>query len=215
MTSTKLRQEPSSHAKSNFGTKSFKPTSAIRKPFLPKSLRPVTKAEMDQFAPYLHAMRTKNLDDRRAAHRHAYLLEFPVRTFGAPDEDAMLDHFNLATELSDRCMNLKYHNYPYAYYLPWFRSMTVPELANAVRTWGNMPDPMVAAGTTAYKEREREVNLVPRYQRPPAYVARHVEEVGPDGETAETHEFVTEKHKTGGKGQMVAAGTWVRRQPVA
>ena len=38
------------------------------------------------------------------------------------------------------------------------------------------------------------------------------EEVGPNGETRETHDFVTEKHKTGGKGQMVSAGTWVKRQ---
>jgi len=38
------------------------------------------------------------------------------------------------------------------------------------------------------------------------------EEVGPNGETSATHDFVTEKHKTGGKGQMVAAGTWVKRQ---
>ena len=212
MNSTGSRQVPLSGAKSKVGTKSFAPTSAIRKPFLPKEQRPVTKAEMDQFAPYLHAMRSKNLDARRAAHRHAYLLEFPVDVFGAPDEDAMLDHFNSATELWDRCVRTNFRAYPYAYYLPWFRSMSVEELANAVRTWGNMPEPMVAAGTVAYKERKREVDLIPRYQRPPAYVARHVEEVGPNGETAATHDFVTEKHKTGGKGQLVAAGTWVRRQ---
>ena len=201
------------NAKSKVGTNSAKPTSAIRKSkFCPKSQRPVSKAEMDQFAAYLHGVRRKNPDDRRAAHRRAYLLEFPVRTFGEPDEDAVLDHFNAAVELSDRCIALKYYNYPHDYYLPWFRSMTVPELANAVRTWGNMPDPMVAAGTKAYRERKREVDLVPRNQRPPAYIARRVEEVGPNGETASTHDFVTEKHKTGGKGQLVAAGTWVRRQ---
>ena len=38
------------------------------------------------------------------------------------------------------------------------------------------------------------------------------DEVGPHGETSATHDFVTEKHKTGGKGQMVCAGTWVKRQ---
>ena len=38
------------------------------------------------------------------------------------------------------------------------------------------------------------------------------EQVGPHGETSATHDFVTEKHKTGGKGQMVSAGMWVKRQ---
>ena len=42
--------------------------------------------------------------------------------------------------------------------------------------------------------------------------AKRREEVGPNGETIATHDFVTEKHKTGGKGQMVSAGTWVKRQ---
>jgi hypothetical protein len=45
-----------------------------------------------------------------------------------------------------------------------------------------------------------------------ANAAKRSEEVGPNGETSETHDFVTEKHKTGGKGQMVSAGTWVKRQ---
>lgn len=45
-----------------------------------------------------------------------------------------------------------------------------------------------------------------------ANAAKHREEVGPNGETSATHDFVTEKHKTGGKGQMVSAGTWVKRQ---
>lgn len=45
-----------------------------------------------------------------------------------------------------------------------------------------------------------------------ANAAKRSEEVGPNGETRETHDFVTEKHKTGGKGQMVSAGMWVKRQ---
>ncbi len=45
-----------------------------------------------------------------------------------------------------------------------------------------------------------------------ANAAKRREEVGPNGETSATHDFVTEKHKTGGKGQMVSAGTWVKRQ---
>jgi len=45
-----------------------------------------------------------------------------------------------------------------------------------------------------------------------ANAAKRREEVGPNGETIATHDFVTEKHKTGGKGQMVSAGTWVKRQ---
>lgn len=211
-----MRNVENRTATANFKTSTAsKPASAIRKKFCPKALTPVTKAEMDQFAPYLHAMGDAILDNRRAAHRHAYLLEFPVDIFGAPDEDAMLDHFGAATELRDRCVRTNFHNYPFAYYLPWFRSMTVEELANAVRTWGNMSRAMVAAGTVAYKEREREVNLVPRHRRAPVYVARAEDPVGPHGETLETHDFVTEKHKTGGKGQLVAAGTWVRRQSSA
>ena len=45
-----------------------------------------------------------------------------------------------------------------------------------------------------------------------ANAAKHREEVGPNGETSETHDFVTEKHNTGGKGQMVSAGMWVKGQ---
>jgi hypothetical protein len=45
-----------------------------------------------------------------------------------------------------------------------------------------------------------------------ANAAKRSEEEGPNGETSATHDFVTEKHKTGGKGQMVSAGTWVKRQ---
>ena len=93
--------------------------------------------------------------------------------------------------------------------------MSVEELANAVRTWGNMPLTMVEAGTAAYRERKREVNAVPRHAKPPAYVARESGPAGPNGESQDTHDFVTEKHKTGGKGQVVAAGTWVRREDSA
>lgn len=46
-----------------------------------------------------------------------------------------------------------------------------------------------------------------------ANATKRLEEVGPNGETSATHDFVTEKHKTGGKGQMVSAGMWVKRQP--
>lgn len=42
---------------------------------------------------------------------------------------------------------------------------------------------------------------------------RRKEEVGPHGETIATHDRVTEKHKTGGKGQMVTAVHWVKREP--
>ena len=45
-----------------------------------------------------------------------------------------------------------------------------------------------------------------------ANAAKRREEEGPNGETSATHDFVIEKHKTGGKGQMVSAGTWVKRQ---
>ena len=48
-----------------------------------------------------------------------------------------------------------------------------------------------------------------------ANAAKRREEAGPNGETIATHDFVTEKHKTGGKGQMVSAGTWVKRQSSA
>ena len=42
---------------------------------------------------------------------------------------------------------------------------------------------------------------------------REAEEVGPHGETSATHDRVTEKHKTGGKGQLVTAVHWVKREP--
>tara|TARA_Y100000389_G_C17435656_1_gene505345 strand:+ start:1368 stop:1976 length:609 start_codon:yes stop_codon:yes gene_type:complete len=193
----------------------FKTNSAIGKKGCPKARKPVADSEIKQFAPYLHAMHRTTLDDQRAAHRHAYCLEHPVDVFGAPDEDAVLDHFGATRALWDRCRRTGYRNFPFIYYLSWFRSMTVIELANAVRTWGNMPLPMVEAGTAAYRERKSEVNAVPRHAKPPAYVARESDPVGPDGETEDTHDFVTEKHKTGGKGQVVAAGTWVRREDSA
>ena len=42
---------------------------------------------------------------------------------------------------------------------------------------------------------------------------KEAEEVGPHGETTATHDRVTEKHKTGGKGQVVTAVHWVKREP--
>lgn len=42
---------------------------------------------------------------------------------------------------------------------------------------------------------------------------RRKEDVGPHGETAATHDRVTEKHKTGGKGQVVTTVHWVKREP--
>lgn len=66
------------------------------------------------------------------------------------------------------------------------------------------------------RKRELEEYRIDYAQRPKlaavANAAKHREEVGPNGETIATHDFVTEKHKTGGKGQMVSAGTWVKRQ---
>ena len=191
-------------------------TSTISKPVRPKARNPVpcpvTHSEIKQFAPYLHAMHRNTLEDQRAAHRHAYLLEFSVDVFGAPDEDAVLDHFGATKALWGRCRRTGYHKFPFIYYLAWFRSMTTEELATAVRTWGNMPKTMVEAGTAVYRERKAEVDAVPRHAKPPAYVARESGPIGPNGETEDTHDFVTEKHKTGGKGQVVRAGTWVRRE---
>jgi len=58
-----------------------------------------------------------------------------------------------------------------------------------------------------YQSRPRKLAIANALKR-----REEEEEVGPNGETRETHDFVTEKHKTGGKGQMVSAGTWVKRQ---
>jgi len=66
------------------------------------------------------------------------------------------------------------------------------------------------------RKHELEQYRIDYNQRPKlaavANAAKRREEVGPNGETSATHDFVTEKHKTGGKGQMVSAGTWVKRQ---
>ena len=70
----------------------------------------------------------------------------------------------------------------------------------------------------AFKTRKYELEQyqIEYAQRPKlaalANAAKRREDVGPNGETSATHDFVTEKHKTGGKGQMVSAGTWVKRQ---
>lgn len=70
----------------------------------------------------------------------------------------------------------------------------------------------------AFKTRKDELEeyRIEYSQRPKklalANAAKRREEEGPNGETSATHDFVTEKHKTGGKGQMVSAGTWVKRQ---
>ena len=66
------------------------------------------------------------------------------------------------------------------------------------------------------RKHELEQYQIEYAQRPKlaaiANAAQRREEVGPNGETSATHDLVTEKHKTGGKGQMVSAGTWVKRQ---
>ena len=56
-------------------------------------------------------------------------------------------------------------------------------------------------------ERQRRLNMADA-----AAAARQAEEVGPNGETTLTHDRNTEVHKGAGKGQILKAGVWVKKQ---
>jgi hypothetical protein len=139
-----------------------------------------------------------------------YAREFPERADPAHFEE----YYENAKRAHQMCREAKLPpKFSVDHYVRLFRRMPGDEFAMLLRTGENASPNMCAGAKIVYKERKEELDLVPRNKPfPRAPMQPRAEQVGPNGETSATHDFVTEKHKTGGKGQMVSAGTWVKRQ---
>ena len=106
-------------------------------------------------------------------------------------------------------------NFSVEHFINLFRRMGATEFAYFLRTGEDASPNMREGAKIAYKERKDEIDAIPRNGStfPRAVAQPRAEEVGPNGETSATHDFVKETHKSGGKGQTVVAGSWVQRQP--
>ena len=139
-----------------------------------------------------------------------YAKEFPERADPAHFEE----YYENAKRAHQMCREAKLPpKFSVDHYVRVFRRMDGDTFANLLRTGENASPNMCEGAKIVYKERKEELNLVPRNKPfPRAPMASRAEEVGPNGETSATHDFVKEVHKSGGKGQTVVAGTWVQRQ---
>ena len=140
-----------------------------------------------------------------------YTEEFPERDDPAHFEQ----YYENAKRAHQMCREAKLPpKFSIDHYVRLFRRMPADEFSMLLRTGENAAPNMRAGAQIVYTERKAELDLVPRNTPfPRAAMQPRAEEVGPNGETSATHDFVTEKHKTGGKGQMISAGMWVKRQP--
>lgn len=169
----------------------------------------------EKFAEHLAEAHQAEVDSYEQAARdgvHAiYAKEFPELADPAHFEE----YYENAKRAHQMCREAKLPpKFSVDHYVRVFRRMDGDTFANLLRTGENASPNMCAGAQIVYKERKDELQLVPRNKPfPRAPMQPRVEEVGPNGETSATHEFVKEVHKSGGKGQTVVAGTWVQRQP--
>jgi len=169
----------------------------------------------EQFAEHLAQDHQAQIDQYVKTAREGvyavYTEEFPERDDPAHFEQ----YYENAKRAHQICREAKLPpKFSVDHYVRVFRRMDGDTFASLLRTGENASPNMCAGAQIVYKERKDELELVPRNKPfPRATMQPRAEEVGPNGETSATHDFVTEKHKTGGKGQMVSAGMWVKRQP--
>jgi hypothetical protein len=162
---------------------------------------------VNHYGEYINEVETLATDTFKAI----YAKEFPDRE---EDSEHELETLNNATRAYKILIGLSQApNFSVEHHLRCFRRMEDGEFSDIIRFGGNASPNMRKAASIAYKERKSVVDAnPPNLQFPRALMQPHSESVGPNGETSETHDFVKEAHKTGGKGQVVVAGSWVLRQ---